>query len=79
MIGNRAGYPSSVNILRRQITYKFIVEYGKFEVIDGKVEYQSDDDHEEAYSEEFTGVLTAQYINGAWTTSAVANQPKSKS
>ena len=58
---------------------KFIVEYGKFEVIDGKVEYQSDDDHEETYSEEFTGVLTAQYINGAWITSAVANQPKSKS
>lgn len=58
---------------------KFIVEYGKFEVIDGKVEYQSDDDHEETYSEEFTGVLTAQYINGAWTTNAVANQPKYKS
>ncbi|VTY07493.1 Uncharacterised protein [Rothia dentocariosa] len=57
---------------------EFIVEYGKFEVIDGNVEYHSDDDHEEAYSEEFTGVLTAQYINGAWTTSAVANQPKSK-
>ena|GEM_PF-2524582 len=27
LIGNRAGYPSSVNILRRQITYKFIAIY----------------------------------------------------
>ncbi|WP_048777963.1 DUF6318 family protein [Rothia dentocariosa] len=58
---------------------EFIVEYGKFEVIDGKVEYHSDEDHDMIYRDIFKGNLTAQYINGAWITSAVANQPKSKS
>ena len=58
---------------------EFIVEYGKFEVIDGKVEYHSDEDHDMIYRDKFIGNLTAQYINGAWITSAVANQPKSKS
>ena len=55
---------------------EFIVEYGKFEVIDGKVEYHSDEDHDMIYRDIFKGNLTAQYINGAWITSAVANQPK---
>ena len=58
---------------------EFIVEYGKFEVVDGKVEYHSDEDHDMIYRDKFIGNLTAQYINGAWITSAVANQPKSKS
>ena len=58
---------------------EFIVEYGKFEVVDGKVEYHSDEDHDMIYRDNFKGNLTAQYINGAWITSAVANQPKSKS
>ena len=58
---------------------EFIVEYGKFEVIDGNVEYHSDEDHDMIYRDIFKGNLTAQYINGAWITSAVANQPKSKS
>ena len=58
---------------------KFIVEYGKFEVVDGKVEYPSDEDHDMIYRDKFIGNLTAQYINGAWITSAVAIQPKSKS
>ena len=58
---------------------EFIVEYGKFEVVDGKVEYPSDEDHDMIYRDKFIGNLTAQYINGAWITSAVAIQPKSKS
>lgn len=58
---------------------EFIVEYGKFEVVDGNVEYHSDEDHDMIYRDIFKGNLTAQYINGAWITSAVANQPKSKS
>ena len=58
---------------------EFIVEYGKFEVIDGNVEYSSDEDHDMIYRDNFKGNLMAQYINGAWITSAVANQPKSKS
>lgn len=58
---------------------EFIVEYGKFEVVDGKVEYPSDEDHDMIYRDIFKGNLTAQYINGAWITSAVAIQPKSKS
>lgn len=58
---------------------EFIVGYGKFEVVDGKVEYHSDEDHDMIYRDKFIGNLTAQYINGAWITSTVANQPKSKS
>ena len=58
---------------------EFTVVYGKFEVIDGKVQYSSEDDHNMISQNEFKGNLTAQYRDGTWNTIAVANQPKSKS